>query len=190
MTGLAIAGFALFPLMPPRLLDVSCDNFGGECIASRFRPPGGSFGFIDTLAQYGGLWSFGSGGMANVSNQYAAMPSLHIGWSTWCAVAMWPLLRRRWQRVAVLLYPLVTLFCIVVTANHFFLDGAGGLIVFGVGLLVGWGMHRVNQDRLDRKWERLHGVRGHTTPVPTTELSTERETAWRPAASPDSPTSA
>ena len=57
------------------------------------------------------------------------MPSLHIGWALWCALAMWPLLRRRWQRVAVILYPLATLFCIIVTANHFWLDGVGGLVI-------------------------------------------------------------
>ena len=51
----------------------------------------------------------------------------------------------------VLLYPLATLFCIVVTANHFWIDGVGGLLVFGVGALIGWGIHRWNQDRLDRR---------------------------------------
>ena len=55
---------------------------------------------------------------------------MHIGWSTWCAVAMWPLLRRRWQRVVVFLYPLATLFCIIVTANHYWIDGVGGLFCF------------------------------------------------------------
>ena len=90
--------------------------------------------------------------MADISNQYAAMPSMHIGWSTWCAVAMWPLLRRRWQRVVVFLYPLATLFCIIVTANHFWLDGLGGLFCFAVGTLSGWGLHRWNQNRLDRKF--------------------------------------
>ena len=106
MTALAIFGFAFFPLMPPRLLDASCRSWGGDCIISRFRPIDGTFGFVDTLAHYGGLWSFNTSAMAEISNQYAAMPSLHIGWSTWCAIAMWPLMRRRWQRIAVLLYPL------------------------------------------------------------------------------------
>ena len=94
MTALAIFGFALFPLMPPRLLDTPCSEFGGECIGSGLRPEGGTFGFVDTLDVYGGPWSFDSEGMANISNQYAAMPSLHIGWATWSAIAMWPLLHR------------------------------------------------------------------------------------------------
>jgi len=93
--------------------------------------------------------------MASISNQYAAMPSLHIGWSTWCAIAVWPLLRRRWLKALVLLYPAATLFCIVVTGNHFWLDGAGGLVVFGVGSLIGWGLHRWNQNRLDRRHAHL-----------------------------------
>ena len=152
MTALAIFGFAFFPLMPPRLLDASCRSWGGDCIISRFRPIDGTFGFVDTLAHYGGLWSFNTSAMAEISNQYAAMPSLHIGWSTWCAIAMWPLMRRRWQRVAVLLYPLLTLLCIVVTANHYWLDGVGGLVVFSVGSLLGWRLHRWNQERLDRRF--------------------------------------
>ncbi len=155
MTSLAIIGFAWFPLMPPRLLDKPCpavdpSQYGGACLSSQFR--GDGFGFVDTLAEYGGPWSFDSEAMASISNQYAAMPSLHIGWSTWCAIAVWPLLKRRRTKVAVLLYPATTLFCIVVTGNHFWLDGVGGLLAFGVGALLGWGMHRWNQARLDLRY--------------------------------------
>lgn len=156
MTALAIVGFALFPLMPPRLLDRPCDEYGGACIASSMRPeePTGDFGFVDSLKEYGGPWSFDNDTMTKISNQYAAMPSLHIGWSTWSAVAVLPLLRRRWQRIAVFLYPLATLYCIVVTANHYWFDGVGGLAVFSVGSLIGWRAHRGNQARLDRRWSR------------------------------------
>ncbi len=169
MTALAIIGFAWFPLMPPRLLDGSCRAFGGDCIISRFRPIDGTFGFVDTLAHYRGLWSFNSDAMAEISNQYAAMPSLHIGWSTWCAIAMWPLMRRRWQRVAVLLYPLLTFLCIIVTANHYWLDGVGGLVVFSVGSLLGWRLHRWNQERLDRRFEArtVAAVDAQPTSVPS-----------------------
>ena len=181
MTGLAIIGFAWFPLMPPRLLDDPCpvtdpSNYGGACIESSLRPPGG-FGFVDTLAEYGGPWSFDSEAMASISNQYAAMPSLHIGWSTWCAIAVWPLLRRRWTKVAVLLYPALTLFCIVVTANHFWLDGVGGLLAFGVGALLGWGFHRWNQERLDRHHVQLLAVAGEG---PAAELGANEVDATEP----------
>jgi membrane-associated phospholipid phosphatase len=100
------------------------------------------------------------------------MPSLHIGWSTWCALAVWPLLRRRWTKIAVLFYPLATLFCIIVTANHFWLDGVGGLAVFAVGSLIGWGMHRWNQNRLDRR-EMLDAMLSERSgkPVPDIRIS-------------------
>ncbi len=163
MTALAILGFAFFPLMPPRLLDQPCPSpdsfeFGGACVESNLRSGkdktftgDNGFGFVDTLSVYGGPWRFDSEEVASISNQYAAMPSLHIGWSTWCALAIWPLLKRRRTKVAVLLYPAATLFCILVTANHFWLDGIGGLAVFAIGALIGWGMHRWNQNRLDRR---------------------------------------
>jgi hypothetical protein len=157
MTALAIIGFAFFPLMPPRLLDEPCpwenaNSYGGACIASDLRNEDSGFGFVDTLAEYGGTWSFNSEAMASISNQYAAMPSLHIGWATWCAIALWPLLQRRRAKLAVLAYPAITLFCIVVTGNHFWMDGVGGIIVFAVGSLLGWSAHRWNQERLDRRW--------------------------------------
>ena len=162
MTALAIVGFAFFPLMPPRLLDQPCpwegqNEFGGRCLASDVRGEDG-FGYVDTLAEYGGLWSFDSSAFASISNQYAAMPSLHIGWATWCAIAMWPLLRRWRSKIAMLAYPTITLFCILITGNHWWLDGVGGLIVFGVGALIGWGIHRWNQDRLDGKHVRMHAT--------------------------------
>ena len=157
MTGLAIIGFVLFPLMPPRLLDAPCPSkgvgFGGACIESPLRNYNGAenFGFIDTVDEFGGPLSFNDGAAAKVSNQYAAMPSLHIGWSTWCVFAMWPLAKRRWTRIALFLYPMTTLFCIVVTANHFWIDGIGGLMVFAVGYVIGTWLHNWNHLRLDAR---------------------------------------
>ena len=117
-TGLALIGFAFYPLMPPRLLP-------------------SSFGFVDTLKEVGGLWSFESGAVAKVSNQYAAMPSLHFAWSTWCALVLVPAFRRPWTRALMTAYPLLTLFAIVVTANHFWLDAAGGAVLLAVGYILG-----------------------------------------------------
>ena len=184
MPALAIIGFAFFPLMPPRLLDQPCPSpesveFGGACVPSNLRSGkektftgDNGFGFVDTLSVYGGPWRFDSEEVASISNQYAAMPSLHIGWATWCALAIWPLLRRRWTKLAVLLYPAATLFCIIVTANHFWLDGVGGLMAFGVGALIGWGMHRWNQNRLDRR-EMLNAMLTERSgkPVPDMRIS-------------------
>ncbi len=157
-TALAIVGFSLFPLMPPRLLDQPCPplGHGAQCLEA---PERGldkgktNFGFVDTLDVYGGPWDFSSGAGAKMSNQYAAMPSLHIGWASWCAFAMWPLARRRWIRALVLLYPTTTLMCIIVTGNHFWIDGVGGQLTLAVGFLIGTGVHKWNQRRLDEKHE-------------------------------------
>jgi len=135
-TGLALIGFATFPLMPPRLLP-------------HFDP---SFDFKDTLQTYGGLWSFDSGAMQKVSNQYAAMPSLHFAWSTWCALVLVPTLSRKWLKAMAGLYPVLTLFAIVVTANHYWLDAAGGAVILVAGMAFGtWWASRstARPERLD-----------------------------------------
>ncbi len=142
-TLLALIGFATYTLMPPRLLD-SPSHFGacaGQTAGCN------RYGLIDTIEQWGGIWKFGSGGMANVSNQYAAMPSLHFGWSTWCAITLVIVIGKGRPRWFAFLYPAVTLFCILVTANHFWLDAFFG----GVALTGGW--------LLARGAEYLHGRR-------------------------------
>ncbi len=138
-TGLALVGFALFPLMPPRLLS-DCGEFGG-CLAALYP-------YMDTMAEVGGLWSFDSGTMQRVSNQYAAMPSLHFAWAAWCALVIWPIVSNRMARVLVAVYPIATLFAVVVTGNHFWLDAVGGLVVLGVGSLLA--------GVLVRAWTALH----------------------------------
>ena len=148
MTLLALIGFATFSLMPPRLLDDpgefgGCQVYAPEAAAAAdsgaLSAPGcDRFGFVDTVAAYGGWISFGDEGMKQVSNQYAAMPSMHIGWATWSALVLVPLLRRRWAKVLAAIYPVLTLVCIVVTGNHFWIDGVGGLLCLagGYGLAV------------------------------------------------------
>jgi hypothetical protein len=139
-TALALIGFSFFPLMPPRLL---CDCAYGA-------GPGFHYGFVDTLARYGGLWTFDSGAMKDVSNQYAAMPSLHLAWALWCTLALWPHLRRRWTRLLAVAYPLVTLLAIVVTANHYLLDAVAGVLTLGAGMVIGWWLTRLGARRRDR----------------------------------------
>ncbi|MGH9181661.1 MAG: phosphatase PAP2 family protein [Acidimicrobiales bacterium] len=118
-TALALIGFAAFPLMPPRLMP-------------------SPYGFVDTLRAYGSPWSFESGPVSKVSNQFAAMPSLHMAWAVWSTLALLPALRRTLSKVIAAVYPFLTLFAIVVTANHFFLDALGGLAVLGLGALAGF----------------------------------------------------
>lgn len=147
-TLLALVGFATFSLMPPRLLD-DPGIYGGCQVYADTTPealeargvaageaPCDEFGYVDTIAEFGGWASFGSDEMAAVSNQYAAMPSMHIGWSTWCALVLVPLARRRWLRWLAISYPVLTLFDIMVTGNHYWIDGLAGLACLALGYVV------------------------------------------------------
>lgn len=63
-------------------------------------------------------------GPANLANLYAAMPSLHVAWAAWCAVAAVTATRGRWRHLA-WLYPAATTLVVLASANHFVLDAAG-----------------------------------------------------------------
>ncbi|CAN5772173.1 phosphatase PAP2 family protein [soil metagenome] len=144
-TGLALIGFATYTLMPPRLLDASspfgaCAGLPEDCYG---------YGIVDTIEIWGGLWRFGDGGMAAVSNQYAAMPSLHFAWSTWCAITFVMVVGRGRGRWWAFSYPAITLFCILVTGNHFWIDAFFG----GVVLTGGW-LIAMLADRLSGRWPR------------------------------------
>jgi hypothetical protein len=113
-TAIALIGFRFWPLMPPRLLPRS-------------------YGFIDTLARYPTFWSFNSGTMKKISNQFAAMPSVHCCWALWCACALYPRVKHWWAKSLAVLYPVLTVTVIVVTANHYLLDAVGGFAILGFG---------------------------------------------------------
>ncbi len=120
-TATALIGFVLWPLMPPRLLDTY--------VHSNY------YGFQDTLAKYPAFWSFNSGAVSKISNQYAAMPSVHCAWALWCACALVPRLKHIWAKVLAALYPVGTVTAIVLTGNHYFLDAVGGFLILGIGYL-------------------------------------------------------
>ncbi|MFV5990900.1 phosphatase PAP2 family protein [Streptomyces sp. NPDC056231] len=119
-TGVALLGYYLYPLAPPRLM-----NRGH---------------FIDTVLVHHTWGSMASGNFKNMSNQYAAMPSMHIGWSLWCGLTVFALASAPWARILGLLYPAVTLVVIVSTANHFWLDAMGGTacLTFGFAVSYAW----------------------------------------------------
>ncbi|MFD7496947.1 bifunctional glycosyltransferase 87/phosphatase PAP2 family protein [Streptomyces sp. NPDC059832] len=112
-TLLALVGFWLYPLAPPRLM------------------PG--LGFIDTVH---GVQDFAKpdyGSLTAMTNQYAAMPSLHFGWSLWCGVVIVMLAPKAWMKALGLLHPLFTVSAIIATANHWVLDAVGGAAVVALG---------------------------------------------------------
>lgn len=117
-TWLALIGFWAYPLAPPRLMT------GG--------------GFVDTVLVHHTWGSMSQGDLAQVSNQYAAMPSMHIGWSLWCGITIVTLARPLWARILGVLYPVATLMVIVSTGNHFWMDAVGGALCLAVGYAVAY----------------------------------------------------
>ncbi|GAA3810989.1 bifunctional glycosyltransferase 87/phosphatase PAP2 family protein [Streptomyces chiangmaiensis] len=112
-TFVALIGFWLYPLAPPRLMP--------------------HLGIIDTVH---GVQDFSKpdyGTFTALTNQYAAMPSLHFGWSLWCGLTIAILAPKWWMKVLGLLHPLFTVSAIVATGNHWVLDAVGGAAVVGVG---------------------------------------------------------
>jgi hypothetical protein len=109
-TGLCLV-IRIFPVAPPRLLP--------------------DLGFVDTALLYDqSVYGRGTGGM---SNQLAAMPSIHVAWALIVALAVVLAWRSRW-RWLVVLHPVVTVLSVTATANHWWLDGivAAGLLWFAV----------------------------------------------------------
>ncbi|MFD3657304.1 phosphatase PAP2 family protein [Streptomyces sp. NPDC058620] len=121
-TLLGLTGFTLMPTCPPRLLDAR-------------------HGFVDTMAQYSsyGWWGTEASaprGLGGMTNQYAAMPSLHVGWSVWCGVLLWRHGRHPLVRALGVAYPLLTTLVVMGTANHYFLDAVAGVAVMAAGALL------------------------------------------------------
>ncbi|MFE6621305.1 bifunctional glycosyltransferase 87/phosphatase PAP2 family protein [Streptomyces sp. NPDC057740] len=112
-TVFALIGFWLYPLAPPRLM------------------PG--LGFIDTVHGPQDFTQPDYGTLTELTNQYAAMPSLHFGWSLWCGLVILVLAPRWWMKALGLLHPLFTVTAIVVTGNHWVLDAVGGALVGAAG---------------------------------------------------------
>ncbi|MFE2287666.1 phosphatase PAP2 family protein [Streptomyces sp. NPDC059443] len=120
-TLLGLIGFALVPTCPPRLLEAP-------------------YGFTDTMARYSayGWWGGEASaprGLGAFTNQFAAMPSLHVGWALWCGIVLWRYGRHPLLRALGAAYPAVTALVVMGTANHYFLDAVAGAAVMGAGLL-------------------------------------------------------
>ena len=123
VTGLALVGHIAFPLAPPRMMP----------------------GFVDTGLRFGQS-VYGPDHSGGPVNQFAAMPSLHVGWASLIALSMILITRSKWRWLW-LLHPIITFAVVVVTANHYWLDGIVVLILLAVSLplLLRPGLH---DDRL------------------------------------------
>lgn len=133
MTAVALLGHILFPLAPPRMLP--------------------SYGFVDTAAVYGPFDVYAADPNAeSLVNQYAAMPSLHVGWSMLVAAGLIAAFKTKWRWLW-LVHPTITAMAVVGTANHYWIDGIIACFVlalvvylFGNGTPVPW--HRLHPVRL------------------------------------------
>jgi PAP2 superfamily len=109
LTAAAMVVHVLLPLAPPRMLTAT--------------------GMLDTGRLFGPM-VYGDPATDTLTNQYAAMPSLHVGWALAVAVTLIAVTRGPW-RWAWLAHPALTLLVVVVTGNHYWMDGivAGALLV-------------------------------------------------------------
>jgi hypothetical protein len=115
-----LIGFAVFwayPVAPPRMLP----------------------GFVDVVVKAGGLGAWHNT-LIRHADQFAAMPSMHLGYAVWCSLVAWRLARRRSTKVAAVAfgtaYPLLTALVVIGTANHYILDVLAGIGTVVVAVLV------------------------------------------------------
>ncbi|NEE31001.1 inositol phosphorylceramide synthase, partial [Streptomyces sp. SID7982] len=115
LTGAALVLHLLFPLAPPRMLPAA--------------------GLVDTGQVYGPTVYGQTPATDTMANQFAAMPSLHVGWAVMVALGLIAATRSRW-RLLWLLHPAITLFVVVGTANHYWLDAIVVVALLAVALAV------------------------------------------------------
>jgi membrane-associated phospholipid phosphatase len=103
---LALVGYALLPTAPPRVFD----------------------GFTDTITDYAQV-NHDSGLVKVFINPYAAIPSMHCAFALMIGVTGALIARNKISKVAWAVYPVLVLWVVVVTANHFWIDAAAGYLV-------------------------------------------------------------
>jgi len=112
---IGLVGYVALPTAPPRMFP--------------------TFGFPDTLAEFGGL-NHGSGLVQLASNPYAAMPSLHAADALIVGLSMFVVCRRWWSKTIWLLWPAWVWFAVMATGNHFWLDILAGIVVAAIAGVV------------------------------------------------------
>ena len=120
---IAVVIYWAFPVAPPRLLPES--------------------GLVDTMALYDKV-NYNAQQARAFVNEYAAVPSLHFGWSLLLgAVVAWEGRRNALLVVLGVSWPIAMFFSVILTGNHFILDAVAGAIVSFVGLGIAWGLERL-----------------------------------------------
>ncbi|MEO7555043.1 MAG: phosphatase PAP2 family protein [Acidimicrobiales bacterium] len=101
-------------------------------------------GFVDTGLLYDQS-VYGRGG-SGISNQLAAMPSVHVGWALLVGLAAIVISPSRWRWLA-LLHPVLTVVSVTGTANHWYGDGIVAGMILVVALAIVWAADRANKGR-------------------------------------------
>ena len=102
----------------------------------------GGTGLIDTAAAY--HQSVYQTAAANIADQYAAMPSIHVGWAMLISFAIVTVNKSRWRWIG-LIYGPTTFFVVVATANHYWLDGVAAIGLLVVAWFAAKGIERLQQ---------------------------------------------
>ena len=165
--GLGLICFATYAVAPPRLLGV---------------------GLHDTVTQHSDAYRILQ--PPGLVNQYAAIPSLHVGWNLLVGIAIYRASRYWLLRLVAVVGPLLMAVGVVLTGNHYVIDGILGSALALVGLALS-GFVTPRLVRLDG-WlrERLHQRRVvHDQPgdPPAHELASPRLVVDGPAVDPPEP---
>ncbi|MEO3752046.1 phosphatase PAP2 family protein [Streptomyces sp. B6B3] len=145
LTGAGLVLHLLFPLAPPRLF--------------------GRTEMMDTSAVFGPA-VYGKPEANSMANQFAAMPSLHVGWAVVIAVGLIVAGRGRLRWLWVL-HPLVTVVAVVATGHHYWMDGLVACALLAVILLLLRPPRALPHTREGTR--RTAGARPSAVPVPVPE---------------------
>lgn len=119
-------------------------------------PPRFLAGYVDVLSLHAadGWWGGDASaprGLGGLTNELAAFPSLHAGWSLWVAMALQIYATRKWVRMLGWLYAVGTAIVIVGTGNHWVIDAVVGWIVIVVGWAAAEAIGRIPLNRVFRR---------------------------------------
>jgi hypothetical protein len=134
-------------------------------------------GMIDTALRYGQS-VYGSVAGFN-ADQLSAMPSVHIGWALLAALVIVEVSRSRWRWLA-LTYPLLTMLAVVVTANHYWLDGIAAALLLALALVV----QRSSRTLYRRLGLRRRAAQPEDRPAPVFTPASTSSARWQATSRP------